>query len=74
MEMRGFKGRELLLLKPKLAYAASRPGSTSGTRELRKVLSSAIDFVGNDPERFENFCSFFEAILSYHRAAEKKVI
>ncbi|MBW1716234.1 MAG: type III-A CRISPR-associated protein Csm2 [Deltaproteobacteria bacterium] len=74
MEMKGFEERELLLLKPKLAYAASRPGSSKGTNELRKVLSSAIDFVGNNEEKFENFCNFFEAILSYFRAAEKKII
>lgn len=74
MEMKGFQEKELLLLKPKLAYAASRPGSTQGTRDLRNVLSPAIDFVGNEQKKFENFCDFFEAILSYHRAAEKKVI
>ena len=74
MEMKGFQEKELLLLKPKLAYAASRPGSTQGTRDLRTVLSSAIDFVCTDEKRFENFCDFFEAILSYHRAAERRVI
>jgi len=68
MEMRGFKEKELLLLKPKLAYAASRPGSEQGTRDLRSILSNAIDFVGDSQERFENFCNFFEAILAYHRA------
>jgi len=72
MEMRGFKEKELLLLKPNLAYAASRPGSKRGTKDLRKVLSTAIDFVGNNDMFFENFCNFFEAILAYHRAAGGK--
>jgi len=72
MEMRGFKEQELLLLKPKLAYAASRPGAKQGTRELREILSTAIDFVEDSQERFENFCNFFEAILAYHRAAGGK--
>lgn len=74
MEMRGFKEKELLLLKPKLAYAASRPGAKSkrGLSDLRSVLSTAIDFVGNNETYFENFCNFFEAILAYHRAAGGK--
>jgi len=72
MEMRGFKENELLLLKPKLAYAANRPGAKKGTRDLRSVLSTAIDAVGNSNKYFENFCNFFEAILAYHRAAGGK--
>ena len=72
MEMRAFKEKDLLLLKPKLAYAANRPGSKQGTRDLRKVLSTAIDYVGDESEKFENFCNFFEAILAYHRAAGGK--
>jgi len=72
MEMRGFKENELILLKPKLAYAASRPGAERGTSDLREVLSTAIDFVGNNETYFENFCDFFEAILAYHRAAGGK--
>lgn len=72
MEMKGFNADELRLLKPKLAYAANRPGAKKGTRELREVLSTAIDCVGDDKEKFENFCNFFEAILAYHRAAGGK--
>lgn len=74
MEMKGFQEKELFLLKPKLAYAASRPGAKrgTGTKDLRSVLSKAIDYVGDSEERFENFCNFFEAILAYHRAAGGK--
>ena len=72
MEMRGFKEQELLLLKPKLAYAASRPGAKQGTSDLKEILSTAIGYVEDSQERFENFCNFFEAILAYHRAAGGK--
>lgn len=72
MEMQGFQEKEFLLLKPKLAYAAKRPGAKKGTRELEEVLSAAIEVVGSDKSKFENFCDFFEAILAYHRAADGK--
>jgi len=58
--------RELILLKPKLAYQAGR--HRGKVEELAKVLSKAIDRVGSDQERFERFVDFFEAILAYHRA------
>lgn len=67
MEMKGFNPNELRLLKPKLAYAAGR-SKNNGVSDLRKVLSTAIDCVGDDKGKFENFCNFFEAILAYHRA------
>ena len=72
MEMKGFNQKELLLLKPKLAYASSRPGAKDGTKDLKDILTKAINYVGNSKERFENFCNFFEAILAYHRAAGGK--
>jgi len=72
MEMKGFREKEFLLLKPKLAYAASRPGAKKGTRELKNVLTMAVNAVGDDEKKFENFCNFFEAILAYHRAAGGK--
>lgn len=72
MEMKGFEERELLLLKPKLAYAAGRPGSKKGTKDMSNILSIAIDYVGDSQKHFENFCNFFEAILAYHRAAGGK--
>lgn len=64
--------KELLLLSPKLAYAASRPGAKEGIRHLKDVLIKAIDLVGDSEDRFANFCNFFEAILAYHRAADDK--
>ncbi|MDQ2810114.1 MAG: type III-A CRISPR-associated protein Csm2 [Chloroflexota bacterium] len=63
--------RELTLLKPRLAYAASR---NPVVRHLADVLTPAIDGVLDGPEdealqRFAQFLDFFEAILAYHRAA-----
>lgn len=71
MEMRGFDANEFVLLKPKLAYAAAR-ADTQGARELKDVLTWAIDEVGNDEARFGRFVDFFEAILAYHKAAGGK--
>jgi CRISPR-associated protein Csm2 len=68
MEMRGFDANEFVLLKPKLAYAAAR-ANADGVRELRDVLSWAIDAVDNDENKFARFVDFFEAILAYHKAA-----
>jgi CRISPR-associated protein Csm2 len=59
--------RELILLKPKLAYQAGRHDRTK-VPQLADVLSKAIDRVGSDQARFEHFVDFFEAILAYHKA------
>ncbi len=78
MELAGWEGdrtlRQLLLMKPRLAYAASRQ---KGVGDLKTVLSHAIDAVADAPEaeraaRFGRFCQFFEAILAYHKAAGGK--
>ena len=60
--------RQLVLLKPKLAYQARRERG-KGVQELADVLTPAIDLVGEDRDRFQNFVDFFEAILAYHTAA-----
>lgn len=60
--------RQLLLLKPKLAYQARRQRG-KGVKDLADVLIPAIDLVGEDRERFQNFVDLFEAILAYHTAA-----
>ena len=71
MEMRGFDANEFVLLKPKLAYAAAR-ANVEGVRELKEVLSWAIDEVDNDESKFARFVDFFEAILAYHKAADRR--
>ena len=70
MQMKGeLDTHKLLMLKPKLAYAAKRHERQSkGINALRDVLTQAIDLVGNDSERFNRFVDFFEAILAYHKA------
>lgn len=65
---------ELLLLKPRIAYAAKR---TNGLAPLADELTSAIDAVEQGAaeqreDRFRRFCQGFEAILAYHRAAGGK--
>ena len=66
MQMKGkLDTHKLLMLKPKLAYAAKRHGG--GVETLKDVLTQAIDLVGNDSKKFNRFVDFFEAILAYHR-------
>ena len=57
---------KLLMLKPKLAYAAKRHGK--GAEKLKDILTQAIALVGDDSKKFNRFVDFFEAILAYHRA------
>ncbi|MEC4748352.1 type III-A CRISPR-associated protein Csm2 [Methylomicrobium sp. Wu6] len=61
--------RELLLLKPKLAYARGRSQRKDTFKKLEDALGAAIDAVDvKQPETFKRFCNFFEAILAYHKA------
>ncbi len=68
MQMKGgeLDTHKLLILKPKLAYAAKRHGG--GVETLKDVLTQAINFVENNPANFNRFVDFFEAILAYHKA------
>ena len=68
MQMKGgeLDTHKLLMLKPKLAYAAKRHGG--GVDTLKDVLTQAIDHVGTDKDNFNRFVDFFEAILAYHKA------
>lgn len=63
--------RDLLLLKPKIAYQAGREKEKKhfGVEELSKVLLPAIDLVQGNRDYFQRFVDFFEAILAYHKAA-----
>ena len=61
-----FSQNDLIMLKPKLAYAAAR---NEAVTDLKDALTQAIDKVGDDPKRFKNFVDFFEATLAYHKAA-----
>ncbi len=59
-----FNQNELIMLKPKLAYAAARKPEVEA---LKDVLTQAINHVDNT-DKFKNFVDFFEAILAYHKA------
>ncbi|MEA3375527.1 MAG: type III-A CRISPR-associated protein Csm2 [Chloroflexota bacterium] len=59
--------RDLLLLKPKMAYQAKRERGR-GVKTLTDVLTDAIDLVDGDRQRFQHFVDFFEATLAYHKA------
>lgn len=67
MEMTKFDFHRLVLLKPKLQYAAKRDGSAEA-RQLADLLTVAIDAVGDNEAYFKRFADFFEAILAYHKA------
>lgn len=61
----GQASRDLILLKPKLAYQAERVPEVA---PLAKVLTAGIDLVNGNRIYFQRFVDFFEAILAYHKA------
>lgn len=60
---RSFERERVVLLKPKLAYAA---GQHDAVRPLAAVLVDAIDRVVSDRD-YERFARFVEAVVAYHR-------
>jgi CRISPR-associated protein Csm2 len=59
---------DIVLLKPKLAYATARK---SEVEPLQKVLDVAIDRV-RSLDDFKRLVQFVESIIAYHKAAEGK--
>jgi CRISPR-associated protein Csm2 len=59
---------DVVLLKPKLAYAAARQDAV---KSLSKVMSAAIDRVHNQ-EDFERLVQLIESIIAYHKAEDGK--
>jgi CRISPR-associated protein Csm2 len=55
---------EIVLLKPKLAYAAARQRAA---KPLGEVMSAAIDKV-HSKEDFERLVQLLESIIAYHKA------
>ncbi len=55
---------EIVLLKPKLAYAAARQRAA---KPLGEVISAAIDKV-HSKEDFERLVQLIESIIAYHKA------
>ena len=79
--MKEFNETEFTMLKPKLAYAVgrvkqnARKGKAQKIEDFYTVITDAIDKVLKSPDRskaFNNFITAFEAIVAYHKAAEKK--
>ena len=58
--------RRMVLLKPRLAYAAKREGG--GLNQLSEILGNAIQNSVKTVGDFSRFSQFFEAILAYHKA------
>ncbi|HYX07729.1 MAG TPA: type III-A CRISPR-associated protein Csm2 [Bacteroidales bacterium] len=67
-----FNLSELLMLKPKLAYAAARAGGET-YNTLYEIISQGIQTIAGlpkeeQPAKFKNLAAFFEAVLAYHKA------
>lgn len=58
-----FSRDRVVLLKPRLAYAANKKGEV---RPLAEIFSKCIDKI-HDKDDFRQFVNFFEAILAYHK-------
>jgi CRISPR type III-A-associated protein Csm2 len=80
-QMTGYNNTEFVMLKPKLAYAVGRAKQNGKKFKAQKiedfylVMADAIDKVESStdkPKAFKNFITAFEAIVAYHKAAEKK--
>lgn len=69
MEMEGFNYHEFVMLKPKLAYAAHKAPALG---LLRDALTSAIDAVGEDSEKFKRFVDLLEATVAYFYANRRR--
>ncbi len=71
-QMRRYNEDRLNLLRPKMAYTAGKHGSRVQGKlvgpivDLQEILDKCIERISSE-EEFENFKSFFEAILAYHR-------
>jgi CRISPR-associated protein Csm2 len=59
---------EIILLKPKLAYAATRQNAV---KPLQRVMSAAIDKTNNSDD-FKRLVQLIESIIAYHKAAGGK--
>ena len=70
-----FRQNDLIMLKPKLAYAAARNRAVTDLKDaLTQAIDKVIDKAGDDKKKdekkkFKNFVDFFEATLAYHKAA-----
>jgi|SRR5690625_1289504 len=69
-----FDESSMLMLRPKMAYAASRQSGNT-YKDLQVVISEGINLVANSKDKksaFNNLANIFEAMLAYHKAYEGK--
>lgn len=80
-QMTGYDETKFVMLKPKLAYAVGRAkqngrkGKYLKIEDFYLVMADAIDKVVESTDKkkaFNNFITAFEAVVAYHKAAEKK--
>ncbi|MCX7771013.1 MAG: type III-A CRISPR-associated protein Csm2 [Proteobacteria bacterium] len=62
---KNFDGEQVILLKPRLAYAAGRQRDKVGP--FMEVLSPAIDRATNSYKSFKKLLTFIEGIVAYHK-------
>ncbi len=55
---------QIVLLRPKLAYAAGR---NQDVKELAEILDTAVKSAAQTEENFMKFLRFMEGIIAYHR-------
>lgn len=55
---------QIVLLRPKLAYAAGRHGDV---KPLAELLDAAVKSAAQNRENFMKFLRFMEGIIAYHR-------
>jgi CRISPR-associated protein Csm2 len=63
---------KLMLLKPKMTYHASKEKEGSDKRKALELFNNEISRIldnmdGNNYKHFENFKTFFEAVVAYHK-------
>ncbi len=70
VQAKGFNMKDVVMLKPQLAYAVGRDGKTGGRKTkinyFNKELIIGIDAIENDIH-FNNFIDVLEAIVAYHK-------
>ena len=69
MDFKGgaFNLDRVILLRPKLAYAANKKREVSPLQEVLDACIGKIREGDEGKKDFERFVNFFEAILAYHR-------
>ncbi|WP_292459990.1 type III-A CRISPR-associated protein Csm2 [Methanothermococcus sp.] len=62
---------KLMLLKPKMAYQASKETDKKKKKPALETLegefTKMLDAIKSDENKFKNFKTFFEAVVAYHK-------